>query len=65
MNALFYFTGYLHPAHERRRFVITTPDGPHDRFAVAKDQLIEAMPNFSNWHGQFICLTLEEVFREL
>ncbi len=65
MNALFYFTGYLHPAHDRRRFVLTTPDGPHDRFERAKEMLLTTLPNFSNWHGQFICLTPEEIFKEL
>lgn len=65
MNALFFFTGYLHPAHDRRRFVITTPDGVHDRLAAARETLIAAMPNFSGWCGQFICLTPEDVFKEL
>lgn len=65
MRALFYFTGYNFTSNQYWRFAISVPDGYHDRHAVAKDMLAEAYPRLSNWSGQFICLTPEEIFKEL
>lgn len=65
LNALFYFTAYHHQANERWRFAVTVPDGPHERYAQAKDLLRKEYPELSRWSGEFICLTPEEVFKEL
>lgn len=65
MRALFYFSGYDARANNYWRFAISVPDGYHDRHAVAKDMLVEAYPRLSSWSGQFICLTHDEIFKEL
>lgn len=65
MNALFYFAGYNHRNNEWWRWVLTVPDGPHDRYAQARDILADNYPDITRWSGEFICLTTEEVFKEL
>lgn len=65
MNALFYFSGYDRDQNCYWRFALTVLDGPHDRYAVAKDKLSDAYPQLRHWSGQFICLTTEDVFQEL
>jgi hypothetical protein len=65
MNALFHFSAYYRAGNIYARFAITVPDGYHDRYAVALDQLKDSYPELSNWNGQFVCLTKDEVFREL
>lgn len=65
MNALFYFSGYYHAGNVYARFVITVPDSSNDRYALALELLTDSYPNLSNWHGQFVCLTQEQIFREL
>lgn len=65
MKALFYFVGYNHKANEWWRFAVTVPDGPHDRYAVAKAMMVKKYPELRQWSGEFICLTPEDVFKEL
>lgn len=65
MKALFYFAGYNYKANKWWRFAVTVPDGPHDRYAAAKDMMVEEYPELRQWRGEFICLTPEDVFKEL
>lgn len=67
MNAAFYFDGYVFETNSRRRFLLTVKDGPHDRYEVAKELLIEAYPDVSvhSWSGVFICRTPDEFWREV
>ena len=65
MNALFYFAGYGFGGNYWDRFVLTVPDGPHDRYEAAKELLIKDYPELSNWSGQFVCLTTDDIFKEL
>ena len=65
MKALFYFAGYHHRNNEWWRFAVTVPDGPHDRYAVARDMLASDYPDLTRWSGQFVCLTPDDVFKEL
>lgn len=65
MNALFYFAGYSFSRNAWDRFLITVPDGPHDRHAQAKDILAGNYRDLTRWSGQFVCLTAEDVFKEL
>ena len=65
MNALFYFAG-CHPyANVWNRFLLTVPDGPHDRYEHAKGVLVMDYPELSRCSGTFVCLTPEDVFKEL
>ena len=65
MKALFYFVGYNHKANNYWRFAITVADGHHDRYAVARDKLADAYPDLQGWLGAYICLTPEDVFKEI
>lgn len=65
MNALFYFVGYSFSGNKWWRFAVTVPDGPHERYAQAKDLLAKEYPELSRWSGEFICLTPDDVFKEL
>lgn len=65
MNALFYFAGYRRLDNRCRRFALTVPDGAHDRYSVAKELLAKEYPHLAHWSGEFICLTSEDVFKEL
>lgn len=65
MKALFYMAGYHFSSNEWWRFVISVPDGPHDRYAVAKDLAAESYPELSRWSGKFLCLTPDDVFMEV
>lgn len=65
MNALFYFAGYNFSRNEWSRFLLTVPDGPHDRYEVAEELLIRGYPKLNRWSGQFACLTTDTVFKEL
>lgn len=65
MNALFYFAGYHFCNNEWWRFAITVPNGPHDRYAQARELLSKEYQQLSRWNGQFVCLTSDSVFKEL
>lgn len=65
MNALFFFRGYSWRQNAWYRFAVTTPDGPHERYEVARIGLAQDYPHLSQWSGQFVCLTPDDVFLEL
>lgn len=65
MKALFYFAGYYFKNNEWWHFAVTVPDGPHDRYEQARGLLVAEYPQLNRWSGQFICLTPDDVFKEL
>lgn len=66
MNALFYFAGYDFRNNCWVRFIFTVRnrDG-EDRWALARSYIANEYPELSRWSGEFICLTSEDVFKEV
>ena len=65
MNALFYFAGYDHKRNQYQRFAVTVLDTPYDRYEAAKGLLMSAYPELTRWSGEYLCLTVETVFKEI
>lgn len=70
MNALFYFAGYHWSCNAWSHWLLTVPSGaqpgdPEARYAAALAVLKEGYPEYSQWSGEFICLTPDEVFKEM
>ena len=72
MNALFYITVFRKHNTKWLAFVVTTPDGPHDRHATVVDSFTEEfrreygpMNDPARVHAEFVCLTPESVWREV
>lgn len=65
VNALFYFKAYSHADNCWYRWALTVPDGPDDRYAAALDLLRDAEPTLTSWQGTFVCITNNDVFKEL
>lgn len=70
MNALFYFAGYHWSRNAWDRWVLTVPSGeqpgdPEARYAAAVALLKDSYPEYARWSGRFICLTPDDVFKEL
>lgn len=67
MNALFFITVHDNRALRWRCFLVSTPDGPHDRHAAVLDMFRkEHEPAKDNKiHAEFVCLTPEEIWKEV
>jgi hypothetical protein len=67
MNALFYVAAYHFNNNEWWRFMVTTPDGPHDRHAAVIDKFKDGYSDlgFARVKAEFVCLTPDEVFMEV
>jgi hypothetical protein len=67
MRALFFIT--VHDAHARRWrcFLVSTPDGPHDRHGAVLAAFEREHEPLSGRkiHAEFICLTPEDVWKEV
>lgn len=76
MKALFYITVLREPALRKPgekwlAFTVTTPDGPHDRHAAVIDTFSKEFRREYGptgpirIHADFICLTPEDVWKEV
>ena len=72
MNALFYITVLRKAGEKWLAFVVTTPDGPHDRHAAVLDTFnaefrreYGPMNDPARVHAEFVCLTHEDVWKEV
>jgi hypothetical protein len=72
MNALFYITVLRKAGEKWLAFVVTTPDGPHDRHAAVLDTFnaefrreFQALGFPVRVHAEFVCLTPESVWKEV
>lgn len=72
MNALFYITVWRKRGEKWLAFVVTTPDGPHDRHAAVIDSFTKEfrreygpVNGITRIHAEFVCLTPEDVWKEV
>lgn len=67
MNALFIFRGRNLDGHGGpwKRFLVSVPDGPHDRYELAVALLRKEYRELEAWQGDYVCLTPDRLLKEL